>query len=95
MATATRRVKKKSRVVVLRGIMHSLKQGEEMPTKQQPLIRPNPLTGGWSCITRYKDHGRHIEAIEKFDVTDQINEIIQLTITAAKKQLALKKKEKK
>lgn len=50
-----------------------------MALKQTPLIRENPLTGGWSVITRYKrrmvGETEVIEALEKFDVTDQVEEI--------------------
>lgn len=49
--------------------------------KQKPLIRENPLTGGWAVITRYKrkmvGETEVIEALEKFDVTKQIEEIYE------------------
>jgi hypothetical protein len=49
--------------------------------KQVPVIRQNELTGGWACITKYKirANGNVIEAIEKWDVTQQIKEIISLS----------------
>ncbi len=49
--------------------------------KQTPLIRKTPLTNRWVCITKYKPlKGSKvpgaIEATEKFDIHDQIEQII-------------------
>lgn len=50
--------------------------------KQTPLIRKTPLTNRWVCITKYKPLKGStlpgaIEATEKFDVHDQIEQIIK------------------
>lgn len=44
--------------------------------KQTPLIMRGPLTGKWYVVTKYKQEGERIHALEKYDVTDRILEII-------------------
>ncbi len=51
-----------------------------MPRKNQvPLIRQGVIIADrWFCITKYKERKNGIiEAVHKFDVTDQIEEIIK------------------
>ncbi len=53
-----------------------------------PLIRKTPLTNRWTCITRYKVLPNGIiEAKERYDIHDQIEEIIK----QSKKKPAKKK----
>jgi len=45
---------------------------------QVPMIYRGGLSGTWWCATKWKDLGDgHFEAIEKFDVTGQIEEILE------------------
>ncbi len=49
--------------------------------KQTPLIMQGCLTGKWYIVTKYKQlKGDKIQALEKFDVTDRVLEIVSNTI---------------
>jgi len=56
-----------------------------MPS-QVPVIAENPLSGGWSCITKYKMRGNVVEAKQKYDVTNQINAIVKLINSRKRKR---------
>lgn len=56
--------------------------------KQTPLIMRGPLTGKWYVVTKYKQEGDRIHALEKFDVTDRILEIITEALQDQRKEKA-------
>ena len=56
--------------------------------KQTPLILRGPLTGKWYVVTKYKQEGDIIHALEKFDVTDRILEIITEALQNQRKERA-------
>lgn len=54
-----------------------------MPRKEQPpLLRKTPLTDRWVLIVRYKERNGVIEALEKIDVHDEVERVIQAAILA-------------
>lgn len=56
--------------------------------KQTPLIMQGCLSGKWYVITKYKQEGDRIKALEKFDVTDRILEIITEALQDQRKEKA-------
>lgn len=54
---------------------------KEPAKRATPQIMRSPLTGNWYVVTRFRSDG---SAQTKYDVTDQVNAIIQSALRLAK-----------
>jgi hypothetical protein len=50
------------------------------------LILKSPLTDRWHCVTKYRERGGRIEASERADVHDRVEEIVAAAVAAERER---------